>query len=172
LAELARRARAKKQGAAKPAKILDDDNFQRTQYAADKALPGTEAAGPDSGKPSSGKLVLLDFWASWCGPCRSALPSLKRLQATYGDRVQIISISEDDDESTWQAFVANNDMRWEQRFDADGRMRARYGVDALPTYILLGPDHKVIQRLEGEDPTQYIAKKIGPNPRGSADGPR
>jgi thiol-disulfide isomerase/thioredoxin len=116
--------------------------------------------------------VLLDFWASWCGPCRSALPGLKRLQAIYGDRLQVISISADDDEQTWRAFVASHDMRWEQHFDGDGSLRAQYNVDAFPTYVLLGPDGKILQRLVGEDPTESIAERLGPDLRPTSERSR
>jgi thiol-disulfide isomerase/thioredoxin len=176
LGELARLARAKKQGAAKSAKLLDDDNFQRSSYPVDeKVADGPAGAGsPAQGSSGQGrgKYVLLDFWASWCGPCRRALPGVKRLRLTYGDQLQVVSISADDDENTWRAFVASHDMNWEQKFDGDGTMRAKYQVNAFPTYILLGPDGKVVQRLVGEDPTQSIAERLGPNLRASAETSR
>jgi thiol-disulfide isomerase/thioredoxin len=109
---------------------------------------------------------LLDFWASWCGPCRNALPGLKRLQSFYGsDQLQVISISADDDEDDWRAFVKAHNMNWEQRLDSNGSLRAQYGVNAFPTYILLGKDGKILERLEGEDPEESIAERLGPTLR-------
>jgi thiol-disulfide isomerase/thioredoxin len=182
LAEMARLARAKKQTDANPAtktsKVLDDDNMPRGVYAADAApanssAPGSRRAGsqtpasPATGAPFAefrGKVVLLDFWASWCGPCRSALPSLKRLQAVYGSEdFVVISISEDDDESVWHSFVASHGMTWPQRFDGDSSLQHQFGVNGLPTYVLIGRDGSVLQKFVGEDMAESIVERIGPD---------
>jgi len=165
LAEAARLARSKKPGAAKPTTVvLDDDNFHRDFHgsasgADDGASSGSGNSG--AGGPGRSKLVLLDFWASWCGPCRAALPGLKRLQASYGDQLQVVSISADHDEVAWKSFVVSHDMTWEQQWDADGTQRAKYGVSAFPTYILMTPDGKILRRLVGEDPAQSISERLG-----------
>lgn len=181
LADMARAARAKKQADTKAVtkipKLLDDDNMPRGVYAADP-IPAKPAArssqtpgSPTSGSPfpeSRGKVMLLDFWASWCGPCRSALPNLKRLQALYGSgNFVLVSVSEDDDESAWRAFVASHNMTWPQRLDSDGSIQSQFGVDALPTYVLIGRDGAVLQKFVGEDPAESIAERIGPDLKAS-----
>jgi thiol-disulfide isomerase/thioredoxin len=181
LVDMARAARAKRQTDTKPvakiSKVLDDDNMPRGVYAAEPApvkpaAPGSQAQGSlSSGGPFPefrGRVVLLDFWASWCGPCRSALPNLKRLQAVYGggDFV-VISISEDDDESTWRAFVGSHNMTWPQRFDSNGSIQSQFGVNALPTYVLIGRDGTVQQKFVGEDPAESIVERIGPDLKAS-----
>jgi thiol-disulfide isomerase/thioredoxin len=177
LADLARTARSKKQIDAKPAakssKILDDDNMPRGIYDADSPPAKLAALGPQAQSSSAvgspfpefrGKVVLLDFWASWCGPCRSALPNLKRLQAVYGggDFV-VVSISEDDEESDWRTFVASHNMTWPQRLDADSSLQHQFGVNALPTYVLLGRDGAVAQKFVGEEMAESIVERIGPD---------
>ncbi len=180
VADMARAARAKKQSDARPAakfsKVLDD-NMPRGVYAEDvhptkSAAPGAAApSASDSGDPLAqyrGKVVLLDFWASWCGPCRRSLPSLKRLQAVYGSAdFVLMSVSEDDDESDWRSFVSSNQMTWTQRLDSDGTLQSKFGVSALPTYVLIGRDGSVIQKFVGESPAESIVERIGPDLKAS-----
>jgi thiol-disulfide isomerase/thioredoxin len=178
VADLARAARAKREGeskavGAKAAKVvLDDDNMPRGVYA-EPAPAKTVTPGSQAGETSSqdgplaeyrGKVVLLDFWASWCGPCRNALPNVKRLQAVYGggDFV-VVSVSEDDDKSAWRTFVSSHGMTWPQRLDSDGTLQSKFGVRALPTYVLLGRDGRVVQKIVGEAPAESIVERIGPD---------
>jgi thiol-disulfide isomerase/thioredoxin len=182
LADMARAARAKRQAAetsfsARTSKVLDDDNMPRGVYAADTNPAGSAAhspPSPGSSAPGSpfpefrGKVILLDFWASWCGPCRRSLPSLKRLEAVYrsADFV-VISISEDDDEDAWRSFVSTNQMSWPQRLDSNGSLQHQYGVNALPTYVLLGRDGSVLQKFVGEAPAESLVERIGPELKAS-----
>jgi thiol-disulfide isomerase/thioredoxin len=177
LADMARAARIKRQTDVKPAikslKLLDDDNMPRGVYAADSppaklAALDSQTHGPaPAGGPFPeyrGKVVLLDFWASWCGPCRNALPNLKRLQAVYGGAdFVVVSISEDDDEADWRAFVAGHNMTWPQRLDSDSSLQKQFGVNALPTYVLLGRDGAIVQKFVGEEMAESIVERIGPD---------
>ena len=167
LGEVARLARAKKTSDAKSVKIFNDDNMPRAPLSSGEKAP--EFAGQSSS--SGGKVTLLDFWATWCGPCRHALPGLKQLQAVYGaDKVEVISISEDEDEGTWQSFVAQNQMNWTQRIDSDHQMMRQYGASALPTYVLIGKDGNVVQQYVGDDPGQPILERMGPDLKKSLEG--
>ncbi len=115
-------------------------------------------------------MVLLDFWASWCGPCRESLPDLKQFQSTFSsDQVQVVSISEDRDENTWNSFVSQNQMNWEQQFDGDGESARRYGVQGFPTYILMDGNGTILRRYEGEDPSQSLIERIGPDVKKAQD---
>lgn len=171
VAEAARLARTNKKDAGKAAKKYDDDNFQRSVPLVKKgatenedgtaARPGAQSASLDELK---GKVVLLDFWATWCGVCREALPKVKQLQAVYsGGDFAVVSVSEDEDESAWKSFVASHGMTWAQRFDGDSSLMKTYQVNALPTYVLLGRDGQEVQRYVGEDPGTSIVERIGPD---------
>lgn len=160
LGDLARLARAKKKDEPKAAKLIDDENMPRGGIPIGGSAPDSSS----SSSKSSEKLVLLDFWASWCGPCRESLPDLKRFQSTFSsDQVQVVSISEDRDENTWNSFVSQNQMTWEQRFDSDGVSARRYGVQGFPTYILMDSNGTILQRYEGEHPSQSLVERIGPD---------
>jgi len=166
LAEAARQARADKQPVLKSAKILDDDNFPRAHAATGQKAPQVTASA--NGKTFQlsdfrGRVVLLDFWASWCGPCRNALPKLKQLQAVYGsDQFTVMSISADDDQQTWRTFVSSHQMTWLQQFDGNGSIRHSFSVNSFPTYILVGRDGTILNRYVGEDYLESVLDRIGP----------
>jgi thiol-disulfide isomerase/thioredoxin len=160
LGDLARLARAKKKDEPKAAKVIDDENMPRGGIPIGGSAPGSNSSTSKSGE----KLVLLDFWASWCGACRESLPDLKRFQSSFSsDQVQVVSISEDRDENTWNSFVSQNQMTWEQRFDNNGESARRYGVQGFPTYILMDGNGTILQRYQGEDPGQSLIERIGPD---------
>jgi thiol-disulfide isomerase/thioredoxin len=163
LAEVARLARASaaaKSPGAKPYRVINDDTMGRALAAAGSSAISV-VGGNYKASGSSQGLVLLDFWATWCGPCRDALPNLKQFQQAYGDHVQVISVSEDRDEHAWSEFVSQNGMNWEQRLDSDHAIARKYQVSAYPTYILVGGDGTVLERLLGDDSSVPLASRMG-----------
>jgi len=167
LGDIARLARAKKSSQPKSVKIFNEENMPHAPLSSGEKAPGLEAQSSSSG----GKVTVLDFWATWCGPCRHALPGLKQLQAIYGaDKVEVISISEDEDEGTWQSFVAQNRMNWTQRLDSDHQMMRQYGASALPTYVLIGKDGNVVQQYVGDDPGEPILERMEPDLQRTLEG--
>lgn len=166
LGEVARLARAKKNTQAKAVKIFDDENMPRAPISAGEKAPEFGA-----GTSTGGKVTILDFWATWCGPCRHALPGLKQLQAVYGgEQVEVVSISEDEDEGAWSAFVAQNQMNWTQRLDSNHQIMRQYGANSLPTYVLIGRDGKVLQQYVGDDPGEPIIERMGEDLKKSLEG--
>jgi len=83
-----------------------------------------------------GKVVLLDFWATWCGPCREALPHMKEIANRFqGQPLVILSVSLDDDAQRWKDFIAKNEMTWPQYRDGGftGPIARLFDVVAIPT---------------------------------------
>jgi thiol-disulfide isomerase/thioredoxin len=169
LGEIARLSRAKKSAQAKAVRIFDDENMPRAPIRAGEKAPEIQEGSGSSF--SGGKITILDFWATWCGPCRHALPGLKQLQAIYGgNNVEVVSISEDEDEDAWRSFVAQNQMNWTQRLDSNHEIMRQYGASSLPTYILIDKDGTVVQQYVGDAIDQPIIERMGPDLKKTLEG--
>jgi thiol-disulfide isomerase/thioredoxin len=124
----------------------------RAQHFADNpALARAKMAPPftvttSDGKQFSldemgGRVVLVDFWATWCGPCNRELPHIKKIAQEFsGQPFVLISVSWDSDPGKWQAFVEKNGMSWNQFRDSDHLLSTTYGVDAIPHYFTIDAD--------------------------------
>jgi peroxiredoxin len=90
-----------------------------------------------------GKVVLLDFWATWCGPCREALPHIQHAAKKFqGQPLVILSISLDSDQHAWKEFVAKNEMTWPQYHDGyfEGPIAKLFGVNSIPHTFTIDAD--------------------------------
>jgi thiol-disulfide isomerase/thioredoxin len=108
-----------------------------------------------------GKVVLMNFWATWCPPCREEIPELISLQKQYKDRLQIVGISEDDDppEKVLQ-FVQKAGMNYPVVMATTELTDAYGGVPALPTSFVIDPQGRVVQRHTGEYPIETYVQEI------------
>jgi cytochrome c biogenesis protein CcmG, thiol:disulfide interchange protein DsbE len=108
-----------------------------------------------SGRPFSlaslkGKVVLVDFWASWCGPCRRSFPALDNLQKKYGAKgFQAVGINLDEDTDAMDGFLARVPVGFTILRDPTGKSAEAFGVVAMPTAFLLDGEGRVIARFEG-----------------------
>ena len=92
-----------------------------------------------------GKVVLVDFWATWCPPCVKATPGLKRLQNKFKEQpFVILGISADRNRSEWQSFIVGNSLKWHHYLDERGQLARSFNIEAFPSYLLL--DHDGIVR--------------------------
>jgi thiol-disulfide isomerase/thioredoxin len=114
------------------------------------------------GKPltltgSHGRVILLNFWATWCGPCREEIPDLIELQKKYKDRLQIIGISvDDDDASVVKKVVDATGINYPVAMASPEVRMAYGGIGALPTSFVLDSEGRVVQKHEGlRDPLLY-----------------
>jgi len=109
-----------------------------------KRLDGGTLKLPDDLK---GKVVLIDFWASWCGPCVASMPKLKTIYAKYKSQgLEIVGISLDRTRADAESFVKDANITWIQTYSggANDPTAAKYGVNAIPSMWLVGRDGKII----------------------------
>jgi peroxiredoxin len=112
------------------------------------SLPGPEGAVQLA--KYQGKLVYLDFWASWCGPCRQSFPWMNEMQARYGARgLQVIGVSLDASSTDARTFLSETPARFAIAFDPQGATPRSYGLKGMPSSVLIGPDGKVLYRHTG-----------------------
>lgn len=107
-----------------------------------------------------GKYVLIDFWASWCGPCRNEMPNVKAAYQKYADKgFEVISISTDRKLKDWRAAISELEMTWPQLLNVDAA--DVYGVYAIPTTYLVDPDGTVVEKnLRGKKLEQVLSKLL------------
>ena len=99
-----------------------------------------------------GKVVLIEFWATWCPPCTMAIPELNALQRKYMDRdFVILSISTDEDISTVRSYVEENDVLFPVLFD-DKNVNSSYGVYTIPTVVIIDENGIVLKNHMGFAP--------------------
>jgi peroxiredoxin len=112
-----------------------------------------------------GKVVLVDFWATWCGPCIAELPNvLKAYETHHGKGFEIVGISLDSDKDKLTKFIADRKMTWPQYFDGKGwqtKLAGTYGVNSIPaTYLLDGEGKIIAKNLRGEALEEAVAKAL------------
>ena len=133
------------------------------------SLVGCSATGPEVGNSApelkletiteakpvklsdyAGKVVVLDFWATWCGPCMEALPKLAKIQGEYGDKIQILAISSEE-KGLLQKFMATNRLPLKFVRDPFTLTTEKFGVTAYPTTFVIGKDGKIVWKSMGMD---------------------
>jgi len=111
----------------------------------------------------AGKVVLIDFWATWCGPCREALPNIRKIAQKFdGQPFVVLSISQDTDQSKWKEFVAQNGMTWLQYCDGGfpGPIAKQFNVNAIPATFTIDADGVLEDQHIGDADIEGKLKKL------------
>lgn len=111
-----------------------------------------------------GKYVLIDFWASWCGPCRKENPNVVMAYKKYHDKgFNVLGVSLDDKKNLWEKAIEKDGLTWTHVSDLKGwknEVAVLYGVTLVPTNYLIGPDGKIIAKNLREEALQAKLKEI------------
>jgi peroxiredoxin len=126
--------------------LIANPRRARENYAPDFAFTSAEGEHLTL-EDLRGKVVLLDFWGTWCPPCVESVPELRNLHKRYANdgTFVLIGISSDSNEEEWKEFTEKNKMIWPQYRDKDRRIQSAFGVRSFPTYIVI--DHQGIVRF-------------------------
>jgi thiol-disulfide isomerase/thioredoxin len=155
-------------------KTVDDVNrrralryIDRVELARARMVPPFSITTVDGRQMSmddlQGKVVLLDFWATWCGPCREALPHLRNVARKFeGEPLVIVSVSLDSDEQKWKEFIAKNEMTWPQYRDGsfEGRLAKTFSVNAIPHTFTIDADGVLQDEHIGDASIEGKLKKL------------
>lgn len=118
------------------------------QPAPDLNLP--TASGTLGAKDLKGKLTYLDFWASWCGPCKQSFPWMNEMQAKYGSQgFQVIAVNLDKKREDAERFLAEVPARFPVGFDPQGASAKQFQIKGMPSSVLIGADGRVIATHSG-----------------------
>lgn len=130
-------------------KMIDNPRRAREPFAPDFSIVTPESKY--SLENLRGKVVLLDFWGTWCPPCVESVPGLRELNKKFAKESSfvMISVSSDGDADKWESFIAKEKMVWVQYLDRDRKVQRAFRVDRFPTYILVDPEGVIRYRSSG-----------------------
>jgi len=126
------------------------------QKAPELKFPNPEGGILEFSKIAKDRIVLIDFWASWCRPCRTANPGLVKLYEAYRDKkfknakkgFTMLSVSLDQNKNAWLKAIKDDNLYWENHMSDLGGWNSKaaeiYGVQFIPQAVLVGPDGTII----------------------------
>ncbi|MFR7878739.1 MAG: peroxiredoxin family protein [Butyricimonas paravirosa] len=112
-----------------------------------------------------GKLKIIDFWASWCGPCRMENPNMVKLYAEFKDKgLSVISVSLDEKKDKWVEAIKKDGLTWLHLSDLkgwQGDVIKKYNIDAVPTIFVLDENNRIIAKnLRGEKLKAFVSERL------------
>jgi cytochrome c biogenesis protein CcmG, thiol:disulfide interchange protein DsbE len=140
------------------------DSLAIGDAAPDKTLEALDGAGSSSLADYRGDWVLLNFWASWCEPCRDEAPALERFHRERGgEGALVVGVNLDDASDDARAFVAEFGLTYPQLRDGDGRERRdAYGMTGFPESFLIDPSGRIALIRRGPVDERFLREQVAP----------
>lgn len=121
---------------------------------------GQESTAPDftvklSGGESftlpdaQGKVVLLNFWATWCSPCVEEMPALEKIYQEYGEQIEVLAVDCGEEKAVVDRFLKEKDYSFPVAYDENNEVSAKYPSDGIPYTLIIGKDGKVTETFTG-----------------------
>lgn len=130
-------------------RLIADPRRARENFAPDFSTVTLDGSYLNSAE-LRGKVIVLDFWATWCGPCVASLDDMVRLAKRYATApVVVVSVSADREQDKWKQFIADNKMAWPQVYDGRGQLQRAFGVRAIPSYFVIDQEGIVREQITG-----------------------
>lgn len=122
--------------------FFSQNSFSVQDKAPEIKLPGVD--GVVHLEDLKGKVIYLDFWASWCEPCRKSFPWMHDIKQSYADQgFEIVAVNLDKDRKLADVFLQEMDVNFIVAFDEDGESASRYNIKGMPSSYLIGRDGQV-----------------------------
>ena len=119
-----------------------------------------DESGSVSLEDFKGRPVVLNFWASWCVPCRKEMPALQEVSEGVQDRIAFVGINHQDSRGEALAFLDETGVRFPAGYDPEGSTAAAYGLYGMPTTIFISPDGRILERHRGEISESQLRREI------------
>ncbi|HYX44982.1 MAG TPA: TlpA disulfide reductase family protein [Acidimicrobiales bacterium] len=119
-----------------------------------------DESGPVSLEEFRGRPVVLNFWASWCVPCRNEMPALQEVSEEVQDRIAFVGVNHQDSRDDAIAFLDETGVRFPAGYDPEGGTATAYGLYGMPTTIFVSPDGRILERHRGEISKAELRREI------------
>ena len=107
-----------------------------------------------------GRPVVLNFWASWCVPCRKEMPALQEVSEEVQDRIAFVGVNHQDSRRDALGFLDETGVRFAAGYDPQGGIATAYGLYGMPTTIFISPDGRILERHRGEISEAELRRKL------------
>jgi thiol-disulfide isomerase/thioredoxin len=123
-----------------------------------------------------GRVVLVEFWATWCAPCLDDIPWIKKARAAHGDRLEVVGVSLDViDRATFVSWLRRHELTWRQVYDGRGwssPVVAPFDLNGIPFNVLVDPSGRIVgTNVRGERLLRALEALLPASPRGAAAQP-